>query len=325
MNKPTDVEIDELWRFEASKNWDSTLAMRTNFTRAALARWGAQPVPAGYALVPVEVRNLYDFMCTAFVPMTGQHDQIAISLDLAKAAMLSAAPQPVDREPVARLEIGKTQGGVSLTHIAEPAAFQLPEGMYALYTTPQPTQAGEYQPSSADMVMAALDTEEWSLERMQRCDYLTDEGNRERAWLVKRQKAPYCATYTDKPGEPYGPRSWSGPTALDALQKAANDLGIRLPQPTQPQAGMGGKPVHQFRREHCSDWYDGLANHGDGGGPYEERTLYTSGAEPLTRQQLREAFYNDTACTLGGDVDLAEKVCRVVEKAHGIKGGQHDI
>lgn len=45
--------------------------------------------------------------------------------------------------------------------------------------------------------------------------------------------------------------------------------------------------------------------------------------EPLTRQQLREAFYNDTACTLGGDVDLAEKVCRVVEKAHGIKqGGQ---
>lgn len=57
--------------------------------------------------------------------------------------------------------------------------------------------------------------------------------------------------------------------------------------------------------------------------------LYTAdqvldmGREPLTRQQLREAFYNDTACTLGGDVDLAEKVCRVVEKAHGIKqGGQ---
>jgi hypothetical protein len=42
---------------------------------------------------------------------------------------------------VARLEIGKTKGGVSLTHIAEPAAFQLQEGMYALYTTPQPTQA----------------------------------------------------------------------------------------------------------------------------------------------------------------------------------------
>ena len=42
-----------------------------------------------------------------------------------------------------------------------------------------------------------------------------------------------------------------------------------------------------------------------------------------SRQQLREAYYSETACTLGGDVDFAEKVCRVVEKAHGIKGGQH--
>ena len=48
---------------------------------------------------------------------------------------------PVGAEPVARLEIGKTKGGVSLTHIAEPAAFQLREGMYALYTAPQPTPA----------------------------------------------------------------------------------------------------------------------------------------------------------------------------------------
>ena len=94
-----------------------------------------------------------------------------------------------------------------------------------------PAQAGEYPPSSADMVMAALDTGEWCLERMQHWHCLTDEGNREGAWLVKRQKAPYCAVYTDKPGAPYGPRSWSGPTALDALQKAADDLGIRLPQP----------------------------------------------------------------------------------------------
>jgi len=46
-------------------------------------------------------------------------------------------PAPVGVEPVARLEIGKTKGGVSLTHIAEPAAFQLPEGMYALYTADQ--------------------------------------------------------------------------------------------------------------------------------------------------------------------------------------------
>lgn len=40
--------------------------------------------------------------------------------------------------------------------------------------------------------------------------------------------------------------------------------------------------------------------------------------EPLTRQQLREAFHKATGCTLGGDIDLAERVCRVVEHAHGI-------
>ena len=115
------------------------------------------------------------------------------------------------------------------------------ERLLVMLTAPQPaapTQAGEYQPSSADMVMAALDTEEWGLERMQHWHCLTDEGNREGAWLVKRQKAPYCAVYTDKPGAPYGPRSWSGPTALDALQKAADDLGIRLPQPAARGAAL---------------------------------------------------------------------------------------
>ena len=116
-----------------------------------------------------------------------------------------------------------------------------------------PTQAGEYPPSSADMVMAALDTEEWGLERMQRWDCITDEGNRVGAWLVKRQKAPYCAVYTDKPGAPYGPRSWSGPTALDALQKAADDLDIRLPQPAARGAAQAA-PVD------AESWLDLLAD-----------------------------------------------------------------
>jgi len=44
-------------------------------------------------------------------------------------------------------------------------------------------------------------------------------------------------------------------------------------QPAAPQAA--GKAVHQFRKQYCADWYDGRANHGDSGGPYEERTLYT--------------------------------------------------
>lgn len=40
--------------------------------------------------------------------------------------------------------------------------------------------------------------------------------------------------------------------------------------------------------------------------------------KPLTRQQLREAFHWHTGCTLGGDIELAERVCTVVERAHGV-------
>ena len=57
---------------------------------------GAQPapsVPEGWKLVPVEVIDLYSFMCAAFVPMTPQQEQIALQLDLAKRAMLAAAPE----------------------------------------------------------------------------------------------------------------------------------------------------------------------------------------------------------------------------------------
>ena len=54
-------------------------------------------------------------------------------------AVLAKWGQPAHaEEPVARLVIGKTKGGVSLTHMVVPAAYQLQEGMYALYTAPQP-------------------------------------------------------------------------------------------------------------------------------------------------------------------------------------------
>ena len=57
---------------------------------------GAQPapsIPEGWKLVPIEVIELYNFMCAAFVPMTPQHEEIAIQLDAAKRAMLAAAPE----------------------------------------------------------------------------------------------------------------------------------------------------------------------------------------------------------------------------------------
>ena len=50
----------------------------------------APSVPEGWKLVPIEVIDLYSFMCAAFVPMTPQQAQIAIQLDLAKRAMLAA-------------------------------------------------------------------------------------------------------------------------------------------------------------------------------------------------------------------------------------------
>lgn len=173
----------------------------------------------------------------------GSRDIGQMSAQAERLLVMLTAPQPAPGvETVSEREFKQflsdvitAAGLVTHGNKCKDLGRRLGEMSMRLLTAPKtaaaPAQAGEYQPSSADMVMAALDTEEWGLERIQRCDYISDEGNREGAWLVKRQKAPYCAVYTDKPGAPYGPRSWSGPTALDALQKAADDLDIRLPQP----------------------------------------------------------------------------------------------
>ena len=56
----------------------------------------------------------------------------------AHAVLAKWGTPAVAAEPVARLVIGKTKGGVSLTHMVVPAAYQLQEGTYALYTAPQP-------------------------------------------------------------------------------------------------------------------------------------------------------------------------------------------
>ena len=50
-------------------------------------------VPDGKVCVPVEVLRLYEFMAASFTPFTSQHEQIAISLRKAKAAMLAAPVQ----------------------------------------------------------------------------------------------------------------------------------------------------------------------------------------------------------------------------------------
>lgn len=88
--QPTDAEIDELWRFEASKNWDSTLAMRTNFTRAALARWG-QPAHSGE---PVAYYQPDDPSSSSAFSWPGSERNTAHNKPL------FTAPQPVEREPL---------------------------------------------------------------------------------------------------------------------------------------------------------------------------------------------------------------------------------
>jgi len=91
MADTTSAAQSEREQFEA---WMATRLGPAGATHPFLA-WQAarraQPTPpavapSSHVLVPVEVANLYDFMHTAFNPMTSQQDQIEISLDLARKA-----------------------------------------------------------------------------------------------------------------------------------------------------------------------------------------------------------------------------------------------
>lgn len=82
------------------------------FAREVLAKWGAQPVPAGYALVPVEptkemwaaVNRLDDEMAA------GGYDGRGCSIEQAWHCLLAAAPQTVVREAFHK-DTGCTPGG----------------------------------------------------------------------------------------------------------------------------------------------------------------------------------------------------------------------
>ena len=84
---PTDAEIDALWRFEASKNWDSTLAMRTSYTRAVLAKWGT-PAPVG-----VEPVAIYHGRCTIDCGEHGHLDMELLKM-IPAGSKLYTTPQP---------------------------------------------------------------------------------------------------------------------------------------------------------------------------------------------------------------------------------------
>lgn len=76
--------------------------------------------------------------------------------------------------------------------------------------------------TEAEIVLAALDSGDWAITRNQPISCLTDSGNARSAWTVRRQSAPYCADRRN------AVRQWNGPTALEALIAAAQDLGLAL-------------------------------------------------------------------------------------------------
>jgi delta-aminolevulinic acid dehydratase/porphobilinogen synthase len=64
--------------------------------------------------------------------------------------------------------------------------------------------------------------------------------------------------------------AYAGADAITVHGKAITAIRAALEQPEpEPVA------IHQWRKRFCAEWYDGYADHEDGGGPYEERILYT--------------------------------------------------
>ena len=84
--------------------------------------------------------------------------------------------------------------------------------------------------SEAELVLAALDTGNWKLERAQPSAIFTKRANEDNAWMVSRHGRLYCAV---REGAGYGQRHWFGPTALKALQNAASDLQVPLVVPAE--------------------------------------------------------------------------------------------
>lgn len=90
------MEEVAIWKRRALEAEDLNRKFVAEINGPAYMGEPAQPapiIPEGWKLVPIEVIYLYSFMCAAFVPVTPQHEEIAIQLDLAKRAMLAAAPE----------------------------------------------------------------------------------------------------------------------------------------------------------------------------------------------------------------------------------------
>jgi len=86
------LRYGEHWRDMTGDGLVLAMAQEIEDLRRRIVPVQQVSVPDGKVCVPVEVLRLYEFMAASFTPFTSQHEQIAISLRKAKAAMLAAAP-----------------------------------------------------------------------------------------------------------------------------------------------------------------------------------------------------------------------------------------
>lgn len=85
------LRYGEHWRDMTGDGLVLAMAQEIEDLRRRIVPVQQVSVPDGKVCVPVEVLRLYEFMAASFTPFTSQHEQIAISLRKAKAAMLAAA------------------------------------------------------------------------------------------------------------------------------------------------------------------------------------------------------------------------------------------
>lgn len=85
-----------------------------------------------------------------------------------------------------------------------------PAGSKQVAVYPAPQSSGNPGPLAAELVLAAVDSGEWSIRRFMPDNALTDAANVEHAWAVQRERAPYC--------DSTGKRMWFGGTAIAALE-----------------------------------------------------------------------------------------------------------
>ncbi|MBB1599525.1 hypothetical protein [Variovorax sp. UMC13] len=87
--------------------------------------------------------------------------------------------------------------------------------------------------ADSQIVMQILNGGGWELYRAEPWEALTDEANAEKAWFVKRTRAPFC--------DQQSMRQWAGPTALSAFATAFSALGLVMPAAAPAQ--QAGAPL----------------------------------------------------------------------------------